>query len=145
MAPLIVLVGSFAILRGLGLAGVGLLDDNGHALRGALALMFLLTASAHWGRMRADLVRMVPRRFAHPEAWVTLTGVLELLGAVGLLLPGVYRLAAAGLVVLLLAMFPANVRAASEGLTLRGRPATSLGPRTAMQALFILALLFAAR
>jgi uncharacterized membrane protein len=143
MVPLLVLIGSFVLLRVLGAAGVGLLD-SGHALRGALACMFLLTASAHWGRMRADLVRMVPPRFANPERLVTLTGVLELLGALGLLLPYVYRIAAVGLALLLVALFPANVHAARAGLTLRGRPATPLAPRTALQVVFIGALLLVA-
>jgi uncharacterized membrane protein len=46
-----------------------------------------------------------------PGLLVTVTGVLELLGAVGLLLPAT-RMAAAGcLLLLMLAMFPANVYA----------------------------------
>jgi len=144
MAPLFVLLASFALLRSLGAAGISFLD-GAHALRGALAIMFVLTASAHWGKMRADLVRMVPTRFRDPGRLVTLTGVLELLGAAGLLLPVVYRIAAVALALLLLAMFPANVRAARAGLTLRGRPATPLGLRTALQVVFIAALLLAAR
>ena len=47
---------------------------------------------------------------------MTLTGVLELLAAGGLLLPVVAPLPGAGLVVLLVVMFPANIRAALENL-----------------------------
>ncbi len=47
-----------------------------------------------------------------PDTWVTITGLLELLGAVGLLLPVTRMAAAVCLLVLMLAMFPANVYAA---------------------------------
>src|SRR5215470_14178788 len=117
MLPFYVLAGVFVVLRAVGFAGVGLLQSWVTCLRGALAAMFLLTASAHWGRRRPDLVRMVPPAFRYPEMLVTLTGVAELAGAVGLLIPLLAPWAAAGLAVLLLAMFPANVRAAREGLS----------------------------
>ncbi len=70
---------------------------------------------------------MVPPRLPRPDLLVTVTGVLELVGAVGLLVPATARLAAAGLGLLMLAMFPANVSAARRRLTLAGRPVTPLG------------------
>jgi uncharacterized membrane protein len=139
MAPFIALSALFLVLGGLGLAGVHALEGWHTPLRLALAGMFLLTASAHWGKRRQDLVRMVPPRFARPEALVTLTGVLELMGAVGLLVRPLAPVAAGGLALLLLAMFPANVHAARAGLTLGGRPATALVPRTLLQLLFLAA------
>jgi uncharacterized membrane protein len=139
MAPFIALSGLFLVFVGLGAAGVHALAGWHTPLRLALAGMFLLTASAHWGKRRPDLVQMVPRAFPRPEAIITLTGVLELLGAVGLLLRPLAPAAAAGLSLLLLAMFPANVRAARAGLTIGGRPATALAPRTVLQLLFLAA------
>ena len=56
MAPLFVLAVGFAVLRGLGLAGVEALDTWQLPLRGGLAAMLLLTASAHFGSRRRDLV-----------------------------------------------------------------------------------------
>jgi uncharacterized membrane protein len=140
MAPFIVLVGSFAILETLSLAGcLGAGVGWALPLRVALALMFLLTASAHWGKRRADLVRMVPRRLGDGGRWVTVTGVLELLGALGLVLPWrpIVAAAALGLSLLLLALFPANVHAARARLTLDGKPVTPLGRRTLLQGLFL--------
>lgn len=141
MVPFIVLVLSFVILRGVGFAGVQALDNVDLPLRIALFLMFLLGASAHWGKGRPDLLRMVPPTFPHPEFLVTLTGVLEILGAIGLLVPVTSRLAALCLTILLLAVFPANVRAARERLTILGRPAPGLLLRTVIQLVFIAALL----
>ena len=132
MAPFIVLSSSFVLLRLAGLAGIGLLDETSLPLRISVALMFLLTASAHWGKRRADLVRMVPSWFPRPDLAVTLTGVLELSGAAGILIPSTAPYAAIGLAILLVAMFPANVRAARERLTIGGRPVPALGPRSVL-------------
>jgi uncharacterized membrane protein len=71
---------------------------------------------------------------------VTLTGVLQLAGAIGLLIPATRPLAALALIVLLAAMFPANAYAAGAGLTLRGRPVTLFAQRLAIQIVFALAI-----
>ncbi|MBJ6765493.1 DoxX family protein [Myxococcaceae bacterium JPH2] len=139
MAPLIVLVSLFALLSGLGLLGVSSLAGWYAPLRFALAGMFLLTASAHWGRRRPDLVRMVPNALPRPELWVTLTGILELAGALGLVLQPLAAWAALGLSLLLVAMFPANARAAREHLSIAGVPVMSLWPRLLLQLGFITA------
>jgi uncharacterized membrane protein len=109
------------------------------ALRFGLAAMFLLTASAHWGKRRPDLIRMVPKSFPRPELMVTLTGICEILGAVGLLVPPFARWAAIGLTLLLIAIFPANIRAAREGITIGGKPATPLLARSLIQGFFLIA------
>ena len=95
MIPFIVLVISVLLLRAIGAAGVGLLNSWIWCLRGGLALMFLLTASAHWGKQRGDLIAMVPRVFPRPDLMVSATGVFEILGAVGLLIPTIAPVAAA--------------------------------------------------
>ncbi|MEU5965536.1 DoxX family membrane protein [Micromonospora parva] len=140
MAPLIALIVGTALARLAGLAGIAALDGWIPALRVGLAVMFTLTAVAHFaGQRRADLIAMVPPRLPRPDLLVTVTGVLELVGAIGLLLPATARVAAAGLGLLMLAMFPANVSAARRQLTLAGRPVTPLAQRTALQILFVAA------
>jgi uncharacterized membrane protein len=141
--PFVFLVAVFLLCRVLGLSGVTWLDDWRHCLRIALAAMFLLTASAHWGKHRADLVRMVPSAFKRPEIWVTLTGVAEIAGAVGLLIPSVVQAASASLILLLVAVFPANVRAARQHLTIGGRKVPGLLLRTIMQLIFIVSVIAA--
>jgi uncharacterized membrane protein len=143
MIPLIILVVSTLLLRVIGAAGVGLLNNWTGCMRDGLALMFLFTASAHWGKRRGDLIAMVPRVFSRPDRMVSVTGVLEILGALGLLISPIAPVAAACLAMLLIALFPANVRAARELLTIGGRPATPLPLRTLLQLVFIVALLVA--
>ncbi|MFU8852107.1 DoxX family membrane protein [Micromonospora sp. SL1-18] len=137
MAPLIALIAGTAAARSIGLLGVAAADGWHPALRVGLALMFAVTASAHFLSRRADLIAMVPPRLPRPDLLVTLTGVLELVGALGLLVPAAARPAAAALALLMLAMFPANVSAARRSLTLAGRPVTPIGVRTALQVLFV--------
>ena len=137
MIPFIVLVIVTLAARLGGRLGVRALDGWPAATRVGLAVMFCFTAAAHFNSMRADLVRMVPPSVPHPELMVTFTGVCEILGAIGLLLPATRRLAAAALVLFLLAVLPANIHAALAGVTLRGSPPTPLFPRVALQGLFI--------
>ena len=141
MLPFLVLVISTVVLRALGAAGLSPLDSWTVCLRGGLALMFLLTASAHWGKRRRELMAMVPPVFPRPDLMVSLTGVLEIVGALGLLVPMTAKAAAACLALLLVALFPANVRAAREKLTIGGRSATPLPLRALLQLAFIGALI----
>jgi len=141
MTPLIVLVVVTVVLRAVGAAGVRELRRWATALRGGLAAMFLVTGGSHFVGMREDLISMVPPALPAPGLLVTVTGVLELAGAVGLLRRRTVPWAAGGLAVLLVAMFPANVHAALEGLTLGGAPAMPLLPRTLLQAVFLAATL----
>lgn len=73
---------------------------------------------------------------------VTVTGVLELLGAIGLLWPRTARYAGIGLAALLVVMFPANIVAAREGLIVAGIEATPLWFRFLAQVAFISLLLW---
>ncbi len=143
MVPLIVLAASFLLFRALGALNLPFFRSSNTSLRWSLAVMFLVTASAHFGARRPDLVRMVPPSFPEPELIVTLTGGAEILGAAGLLLPRVAPWAATGLALLLVAMFPANVHAARAGLTIGDAPVTPLVPRAVLQLVFLAAVLVA--
>lgn len=144
MLPFLVLIVTFLMLRGIGGIGVPFFNHWHTCLRFALALMFLLTASGHWGKRRPDLIRMVPPFFSRSDLLVTLTGILEILGAIGLIIPSTSRAAAACLFILLLAMFPANVYAARHNITLAGKDATPLLLRSVLQIVFLTALAFIA-
>lgn len=145
MTPFLVLAVALLVARTLGPLVHPALRSWVTSLRWALALMFLVTASAHFGARRPDLVRMVPPWLPEPELLVTLTGLAELAGAAGLLVPRLAPWAATGLALLLVAMFPANVHAAREGLTIAGSPVTALGVRTVLQVVFVAAVLAAGR
>jgi uncharacterized membrane protein len=113
MAPLItLLVGSIAA-RIAGWSGVDYVGTWTKAVAVGLAAMFVLTGVAHFAPpLRAALIAIVPPQLPTPGLLVTVTGVLEFLGAVGLLIPTTRVAAAVCLLLLMLAMFPANVYAA---------------------------------
>ena len=144
MVPFLVLLLSLLVLRSLGAAGVGLFASWPSDAAYALALMLLVTASAHFTKTKEDLIRMVPAAFLFRPQIVTITGSFELLGAVGLVIPATRALAGVCLALLFLAMFSANVRGALRKLPLRGRLATPLWLRTPMQLVFIGVALWAA-
>jgi uncharacterized membrane protein len=120
MAPLIALVIGTLAARLVGWLGVDYVSTWPSALAVGLALMFVVTGTAHFvNPLRRDLIAIVPTRlFAigpitpHVRGLlVTITGVLELLGAAGLLYSPTRGAGAAALGVLMIAMFPANVYA----------------------------------
>ena len=136
MIPLVALVAATILARGVGTLAWSALDDWGAAVRAGLSAMLVLTASAHFGSRRADLIRMVPPALPRPDLLVTTSGLAELAVALGLLVPVTARAAAGVLIVLLVTMFPANVHAARVGVGIGGRPPTPLLPRALMQVVF---------
>lgn len=145
MIVLYVMLGGILAARAAGAVGVTLLDDWPTATRVGLALMFAFTGVAHFTRTRADLVRMVPPALPRPELLVTLTGLAEIAGAIGLLVPFAASLSAVSLAALLVAMFPANIYASRSQHTIGGRPHTPMIIRAPLQVLWIALLLWSAR
>lgn len=136
MAPLVVLIVIAGLARFIGwLGNLGWLDSWPHAAALGLAAMFALTSSAHFVEpRRGALIAMVPPRLPNPAGWVTFTGLLEIGGAIGLLIPPIAKLAAAGLILLLIVMFPANIRAARADIGIKTMP---LPLRTIVQGIFL--------
>jgi uncharacterized membrane protein len=137
MVVLVVLVVAILAFRGLGSLWFQSLASWQSATRYGLAVMLFFTSSAHFTSLRAELVRMTPPWVPWPEVMVFFTGLCEILGAVAVLMPEVRSVAGIALIVLFVALLPANVYAARAGLTLRGKPVTPLWLRIPMQLLFI--------
>ncbi|MFE1897869.1 hypothetical protein [Streptomyces yangpuensis] len=128
----------------LGALGVGRFATWRVSVLHGLAVMLVFTASAHFvpsalGPVPGhhDLVAMVPPFVPLPRLAVYATGVLELLGAAGLVLDRTRRGAGLGLAALFVLMLPANVHAAVEHIPLGGEPATPLWFRIPEQVVFI--------
>ena len=137
MVSLFVLIISFFLLRGMGSLGVERLSSSREAGRIALVIMFLFTGFSHFSSLKHDFAAMIPAPLPN-DLWVIyLTGVFEIAGAVGLLIPRTRRLAGICLVLLLVARFPANVNAIINGMPLGGSAPTSLRVRAPMQLLYI--------
>jgi uncharacterized membrane protein len=144
MIVLVVLFGSLIVFRLLGFFfGIPLFQSWHESMIYALAVMFCFTAFAHFGPMRTDLERMVPPWVPKPKLAVFVTGLLEIFGGIGLIIPSTRTLAGVCLILFLVAVFPANVYATKTGARLGDRPVTPLGVRGPMQLLFILLIFWA--
>jgi uncharacterized membrane protein len=79
-----------------------------------------------------------PRLQREAKRLVLLSGVAEIAGGVGVLLPWTRRLSGVGLVALLAAVFPANVHMAREPGRFRRIPRWALYARLPLQPLMML-------
>lgn len=105
------LVGSYALLTAAGrlLPGVRLAPRT--RAKVGLSLLFLITASGHFTQTAA-MARMLPPWVPSRVEIIYVTGVLELLGAIGIWVPGVAKLTGLCLILMLVGVFPSNVYAA---------------------------------
>lgn len=78
------------------------------AARIAFGTFFIIAGALHFV-VPAYYVAIVPSYLPHPAMLVTLSGLAEIAGGIGLLIPRFRQAAGAGLVLLLVAVFPANV------------------------------------
>ncbi|WP_280263454.1 DoxX family protein [Nocardia wallacei] len=132
------------LFRALGALGVRRFATWRVALAHGLAVLLLFTGAAHFvpDSVEAmpshdDLTAMVPAALPFPGFLVYLTGVLELLGALGLVVTRTRAAAGLGLAVLFVLMVPANIYAAVEDIPLNGDPATPLWFRLPEQVVYI--------
>jgi uncharacterized membrane protein len=100
---------------------------------------FMVVAGINHFAMPEAYLAMVPDALPSPPALVAISGVAEIAGGLGLVLPQTRRLAAWGLIALFVAVFPANVNMAINRLPLAGHdlPAWTLWARLVLQPLLI--------
>lgn len=102
-----------------------------------LAAFFVLAGLNHF-RDPNFYRAMMPPLLPAPGALNVISGVCEILGGLGVLLPQTRRFAGWGLIALLIAVFPANIYAAMQGqLPGLDTPSWVLWVRLPFQALFV--------
>ncbi len=115
------------------------------AVKVGFAGLFVAAGVAHFTNTEAFMKIMPPSLPWHREL-VQLSGVAEIAGGVGLLIPQTSRAAALGLAALLIAVFPANVYMATAGVKLGGFPSQPwmAWARLPLQAVFLGGVLWSA-
>jgi uncharacterized membrane protein len=78
-------------------------------MRILLAVSFMVAGVLHFV-VPGYFIAIVPPWLPHPDLLVTASGVFEIAGGAGLLIHRSRRLAGAGLIILLVAVFPANIQ-----------------------------------
>jgi uncharacterized membrane protein len=105
-------------------------------MRVVLATIMIGIGLLHFA-MPGPFVSIVPASLPNPYALVIISGVFEILGGVGLLVPRARRAASYGLVALYLAVFPANINMVVHPELGRGIPEWSLWARLPLQFVLI--------
>lgn len=109
--------------------------------RHVLAVAFVLAGANHFRSPENYLAMMPPWLPAH-ELLNHISGAAEIAGGVGLLIPRVRQAAAIGLILLLIAVFPANLHVALNGWPGMDFPRWVLITRLPFQLLFIAWVIF---
>lgn len=99
------------------------LENNKATLRVILAVCMIVAGISHFV-VPQPYIRIVPGFLPAPAALVYASGVIEVLLALGLLLPSTRQVSAWGLVILFIAVYPANLNMAFNHIQISGIPDT---------------------
>lgn len=114
----------------------------------AISLMLLFTASAHFA-FNQGMAMMLPDFVPYKAQVVYLTGIIEIIAAIGLFIPAFSILTAWLLIAFFIIILPANVYAASKHINYQKATFNGSGPnylwfRVPLQILFIAWVYFSA-
>jgi uncharacterized membrane protein len=121
---LLLLVAPYLILTAAGQGITGFKLSPAARARVGLTLFLLVTSLGHFIRTH-EMAAMVPPPLPYRAELIYLTGMLELLGAVGVWIPRLMRLTGFCLILMLIGLLPANIYAAVHRVDFGGH---SIGP-----------------
>ncbi|UKJ09104.1 hypothetical protein [Solitalea lacus] len=110
MKPLVILIATFLLvllITALTSAGI----NPSLAGRVGMSAMLLFTALGHF-MFTKGMTMMIPQAVPFKTSLVRITGILEILAAIGLLIPSLYQFTGHFLILFFLLLLPANVYAA---------------------------------
>ncbi len=97
------------------------LSQQKEVLRGILAVCLIIVGITHF--IRPDqYARIVPPQLPYPVGLVYISGVIEILLGIGLMIPLISVAAAWGMIALFIAVFPANINQAINSIPIEGIP-----------------------
>lgn len=105
-------------------------------MRIILAAFFIIAGLNHFINP-ATYLAMIPPWLPFPHTLNIISGLAEIAGGIGILIPKTRRAAAIGLIILLIAIFPANIHVAINGWEGNDFPRSILIARLPFQLLFI--------
>jgi uncharacterized membrane protein len=102
-----------------------------------MAFFFIIAGTLHFTNA-AFYLTIMPLILPHPLALVYISGAFEILGGIGVLAPACRRAAGHGLIALLIAVFPANIKMFADHVHEGFSPVTvALFLRLPLQVLFV--------
>lgn len=107
-------------------------------MRAAMAVFYFMAGVLHLA-VPNDFALIVPRFVPWPEEIVFITGLCEIAGAIGLLVPALRRAAGIGLAAYAVCVFPANINHAVNMIDAGGLPVSWWyhGPRLMFQPVLV--------
>ncbi len=119
---LLLLVGPYLILTSAGRWITGFKIAPAARARAGLTLFFLFTSLGHFIKTE-EMAAMVPPPIPYRLQLIYITGILELLGAVGVWIPRLMRLTGLCLILMLIGLLPANIYSAIHRVDFGGHGA----------------------
>jgi uncharacterized membrane protein len=98
-----------------------LILEKKQTFRVLLAVCIIVAGVLHFLTPQ-PFIKIVPGLLPYPAAIVYISGFFEILGGIGLLVPAVSQAAAWGLVVLFIAVYPANINMAVNHIQIANIP-----------------------
>ena len=98
----------------------------------SLAIIFVVAGTLHF-ILTPVYLRIMPAYLPSPRMLIQISGICEILGGAGLLLPATQTFAAWGLIALLIAVMPANIQMALDHAKWSSIPEWVLWARLPMQ------------
>jgi uncharacterized membrane protein len=120
----LLLIGPYLLLDLVARARPGLATTPSLRARAGVSLLFAFTGAGHFVETAA-MTEMLPPFVPYRTELIYVTGVFELLGAVGIWLPRLRPLAGLALIAMLIGVLPSNVYAAFAHVSFGGH---ELGP-----------------
>lgn len=100
---------------------LSILNRRKEILRVILSVSIIVVGITHFVKPE-QYARIVPPQLPYPFELVYISGLFEILGGIGLLIPFVSVAAAWGLIALFIAVFPANINLAINNIPIEGIP-----------------------
>ena len=122
---LLLLVVPYLILTLVGKSVSGFQMSRVNRARVGLSLFFIFTALGHFIRSE-EMATMLPLAVPYRVELIYLTGIFELLGAIGVWIPRLTRLTGLLLIIMLIGILPANIYSALQRVDFGGHDAGPL-------------------
>lgn len=107
-----------------------------------LGILFVGAGCSHFSELKHDYLAMLPSMIPGGIYMIYFTGILEVVGGIGIQFKKSRKLISTALILFLLCVLPANINAALNSIPFAGQPAIPMIPRIVAQTVLVLLIFF---